>query len=302
MVQGIRAKAPHPRFIPWTQTHAKQVTYTQVHKERVTPHGQDNQTAGKTPAPRGTMVRRAQMDCGAVLFRTIIYTNTMASTTLRSHTRTLIMQTHYQTRSSTIPTSSSRLVRPRVVPSRRRSRSASARCRKLRSRTTTHRCRPFMSILTRTQPTASRLSSRAPSCLSVRRIITPQSNKTGHVKRNQTLGCGVAGSIAVNLWKQVAMVSRDLYPLDTRITAGLTLYNEMPTHRHTSRTQNLKEGLRETWRDMIPLPAPPVDRCHGIVSEGLRRIPPERFKEGSLHLRFLILQTTLPSLEHGRKE
>lgn len=307
-IHNLMVKVPHPPFIPWTQTPAKQATYTKGYEERATAHRQDNRAARRTPAPRGTMVRRTPTDCSAVLFGTIIYTNTMASTTLRSHTRILIMQTHYQTRSSRIPTFSSRLVRPRVASSRRRSRSASTRCLKLRSRTTMHRCRPFTSILTHTQPMASRLSSRALSRLSLQRITMLQKPKnTGHMQRNRTPGCEVAGSILgipgwTNAWKQVGRVSRDWYRLDTRIITALTLYNEMPTHRHASRSQNLREGLRETWLDMIPLPAPPLDRCRGIVSEGLRRIPAEHFKEGSYHLRFLILQTTLPSLEHGRNE
>ncbi|KAE8289121.1 hypothetical protein D5F01_LYC13001 [Larimichthys crocea] len=76
----------------------------------------------------------------------------------------------------------------------------------------------------------------------------------------------------------------------------------MPTHRHTSGSKSLMAGLIEAQVDMIPLPAPPFNRCHGITSEAHQHIPPARFKEDKHLSTRLTVQTTLPILPYARKE
>ncbi|TKS82424.1 HEPACAM family member 2 [Collichthys lucidus] len=183
MVQEIWAKVPIPPSI--TCTPANPNAYTQPRVKTVATHGHRRRcTTRTTPTHTGTMVASTRIDSYTILFIIPIHSRTMASTIQLSDTPRFRMQTRSQTHSSKIRTLSYRPGLPRAAPSRRRCTSALTRCHELPSKTAMHKCRRFISILTRTQPMASRLSKTA------RFLLQPMTlHKTSRTRYTRILEC-----------------------------------------------------------------------------------------------------------------
>lgn len=138
--------------------------------------------------------------------------------------------------------------------------------------------------------------------------VQPITLHKSNMQHSQITECKMGSPIMVTpgimiTWKQLNMIGLDLSPLDTHTITVITLLSEMPTHRRTSGSQNVTAGLIETQVDMMPLPAPLVNSCHGIASEGHRRTLLVRFKGDRHRLSTpLTVQTTLTIAPYERKE
>lgn len=163
LVQGFWPKALRSPML------ATMKTYTHLHsKSAATPR--HSGTASTTPTHTDKLIIRTQMESHMHrLGTTTIHILTMASTIQLSHK--LTTRTLTQTCSSKIPTFSSSLVLLRAGVSCQQSTSALTHHLKQPSRTTGHRCPPFMSILTHSQLMAIRPSKRAHFHLTAHPII-----------------------------------------------------------------------------------------------------------------------------------
>lgn len=163
LVQGFWTKVLSPPML------ATMKTYTHPHsKTAATPR--HSGTASTTPTHTDKPIIRTPMESHMHwLGTTTTHILTMALIIQLSHK--LTTRTSTQTCSSKIPTFSSSLVLLRAVVSCQQSTSALTHHLKQPSRTTGHRCPPFMSILTHSQLMAIRPSKRAHFHLTAHPII-----------------------------------------------------------------------------------------------------------------------------------